>query len=85
MRRSHAAVRAPGRAVVIVIAAAALIVSAAAGAAAALAESSPSPAGGALTDGGWSDLTWYIVGAVVAFVGAAIVVWLKRRGRAGEE
>ena len=82
MRRSHAAGRASERAVVTVIAVAALIVSIAGGASAAWAGSSPSP--GAVTDGGWSDLTWYIVGAVVAFVGSAIVVWLKRRGRAGE-
>jgi len=31
-------------------------------------------------EGGSSVLAWVLVG-VAAFVGAAIVVWLKRRGR----
>lgn len=86
MSRKHAAGRAPRRAVVGVVAVAVLVVLVAGGASAAWAGSSPSPAGGSVTpESGWSDVTWYIAGAVVAFGGAAIVVWLKRRGGASGE
>ena len=68
------------------VAVAVLVALVAAGASAAWAGSSPSPAGGSVApESGWSDLTWYVVGAFVAFVGASIVVWLKRRGGASEE
>jgi hypothetical protein len=51
-----------------------------AGATLARADGSPSPSASPASGGGISSTMWYVIGFVVAFGGALVVVLLKRRG-----